>query len=203
MTTNTTTTRNGRETRTTTTTMITPQEIGGITVDRVIIEHRAYDGDTSTYHHASNGTQFVMLTESGYNDLLTPAADYVIETNTVTHTIKVPKAFWDDHCERDCVTSEVVKVVKTKHYMLTLNTAELLELLSDANHYAESASSYEWDMQWCVSSARATRAAIVKQIGAYALLSYIVAAKGTDIADLDETQIRHLGRREMGRAFAL
>lgn len=125
-----------------------------------------------------------------------------MNTNT-THTIKVPKSFWDDHKDRDCVDTEVEVRTLTKHYVLTMQTSELLELLSDANHYAESAGEYGWDAQWLVSSARATRAAIIKQIGTHALLTYLFLERGIDIADADDAAIHRMGWQSMGRAFDL
>lgn len=122
---------------------------------------------------------------------------------STTHTIKVPKSFWADHKDRDCVTTEVEVRTLKSHYVLTMQTSELLELLSDANHYAESANDYGFDMQWLVSSARATRAAIIKQIGTYALLTYLFLERGIDIADADNAEIHRIGRQNMGRAFSL
>ena len=84
-------------------------------------------------------------------------------------TIKVPKSFWEDHKDRDCVQDRYQEQALTKHYWLTLTEDDLLELLSDAHHYTVSAADYGWDMQWLVSSARATRTAIIKQVGAETL----------------------------------
>jgi len=83
--------------------------------------------------------------------------------------VKVPKSFWEDHKDRDCVQDRFEQQALTKHYWLTLTEADLLELLDDAHHYAVSAADYGWDMQWLVSSARATRTAILKQFGAETL----------------------------------
>lgn len=81
-------------------------------------------------------------------------------------TIKVPQSFWEDHKDRDCVQDRYDERKLAKHYNLSLTEADLLELLDDAHHYTVSAADYGWDMQWLVSSARATRAAILKQVGA-------------------------------------
>lgn len=88
-----------------------------------------------------------------------------------THTVKVPKSFWIDHQDRDCVDDEFTCRELTKHYVLTLTTRDLLELFDDAHHYAVSAGEYGWEMQWLISSARATKQAIIKQIGAEQLKS--------------------------------
>ncbi len=82
-----------------------------------------------------------------------------------TYTIKVPKSFWSDHVDRDCVSDEFGIVELSKHYKLSLSAQDLCELLDDAHHYATSGAEYGWDMQWLVSSARATKQAICKQIG--------------------------------------
>ena len=84
-------------------------------------------------------------------------------------TIKVPKSFWEDHKDRDCVQDEYEQQALTKHYWLKLTEADLLELLSDAHHYAMSSDAYGWEMQGLISSARATRTAIIKQVGAETL----------------------------------
>jgi hypothetical protein len=85
------------------------------------------------------------------------------------HTVKVPKQFWEDHKDRDCVADAYsVKVLKW-HYVLTLTEHDVCELLSDAHHYASSASDFGFEMQGIVSSARATKNAILKQVGAEAL----------------------------------
>jgi len=84
-------------------------------------------------------------------------------------TVKVPKSFWEDHKDRGCVEDRHDERKLTKHYWLTLTEADLLELLSDSHHYTVSAADYGWDMQWLVSSARATRTAIIKQVGAETL----------------------------------
>jgi hypothetical protein len=84
---------------------------------------------------------------------------------TATYTIKVPKYFWDDHKNRDCVQGEYSETSLAKHYELVLSEADLMELLSDAQHYASSSRDMT-ELIGLVSSGRATRNAIVKQIGA-------------------------------------
>lgn len=82
-----------------------------------------------------------------------------------TITVKVPKQFWCDHKSRDCVVDEY-GIKETKwHFTLTLTERDLCELLSDAHHYASSASDFEFELQYLVSSARHTKNAILKQVG--------------------------------------
>ena len=81
------------------------------------------------------------------------------------YAVKVPKSFWEDHKGRDLVQDRYNEQALAKHYWLTITEDDLLELLSDAHHYTVSAADYGWDMQWLVSSARATRASIIKQLG--------------------------------------
>lgn len=87
-------------------------------------------------------------------------------TNDWQITVKIPKTFWADHESRECVQDAYRLDGLAKHYRVSLTEADLLELLDDAHHYASSADAYGWDMQYLVSSARATRNAIIKQVGA-------------------------------------
>ena len=70
-TTNTMTTRSGRMAIVTSTTMIEPREVYGVTVDRVIVETRTFDSEyTSTFHHLSNGTQFIFISTADYESII-------------------------------------------------------------------------------------------------------------------------------------
>jgi hypothetical protein len=93
-----------------------------------------------------------------------------------TTTIKVPQAFWADHKDRDCVQGPYEIKVLSKHYVLTLSDHDLCELWSDAYHYKMSSGDFGWEMQWLVSSARATCNAIAKQVGLE-----VVAAKWLEL----------------------
>lgn len=89
-------------------------------------------------------------------------------------TVKIPKAFIEDHSERECLRAdgddyrrmflrEVVTRTLTKHYVVTLTAAQAHELLSDATYYAEiGVRELGWQMGGLVASARATRDALVK-----------------------------------------
>lgn len=91
-------------------------------------------------------------------------------------TVKIPKAFIQDHSERECLRDddgseygrrmwlkEVVTRELTKHYIVTLTEAQARELLSDATYYAEiGVRELGWQMGGLVASARATRDALVK-----------------------------------------
>lgn len=90
----------------------------------------------------------------------------------IIYDVKVPKAFWDDHVKRGCVENNYRIRELSKHYVVGLTARDLADLLSDAHHYATSAANYGWDMQWLVSSARATKQAIIKQIG-YSHLNWL------------------------------
>ena len=94
-----------------------------------------------------------------------------METSSDTlYSLKVPKYFFDDHCDRGCVEGQyeekfgIVKSTKT-HYFLKLNEADAKDLLSDADYYATGGfiqESREWLGQ--VSSARATKKATALQL---------------------------------------
>lgn len=91
-----------------------------------------------------------------------------MDSTTTTHTIKVPKAFWDDHLQRECV-DDTYEVRELKwHFVLTLSERDLLDLYQDAWFYA-SESDLDFELMGLKSSARATRNAIAKQFGLEAL----------------------------------
>lgn len=82
-----------------------------------------------------------------------------------TITVKIPKSFFDDHCNRGLIRDhEVSMITKTlsKHYIVTLTIRDAAELVDDAVHYMEPGQ-FEFDLQYLVSSARATFGAIRKQ----------------------------------------
>jgi hypothetical protein len=88
-----------------------------------------------------------------------------------TNLIKIPKAFYIDHIERDLDAPEIVKRSARHFHVAANDPAAVAELLSDANHYSDCAGP-----GWCVgaeardgiglqSSARATAKAIIKHFG--------------------------------------
>ena len=85
-------------------------------------------------------------------------------------TLTLPPVFFEDHYARDLVKTSgtrdefTVKQAKKK-ITVRLTVADALELLSDAEHYADSGMAAEvgWHMQYLISSARATVLAINKQ----------------------------------------
>ena len=50
-------------------------------------------------------------------------------------TIKIPKRFYDDHCERDLPAPRIVKETKS-NYWIEAGSEHLAELLSDADAYS-------------------------------------------------------------------
>ena len=54
--------RRGKQVIKTETTIIEPREIGGIMVDRLIVETRTVDGESSHFFHLSDGTRFIPTT---------------------------------------------------------------------------------------------------------------------------------------------
>lgn len=94
----------------------------------------------------------------------------------MTLIVKIPKIFVEDHSSRECIVladgSELGKVIRLrdvtvrelkKHYIVALTQAQAIELLSDAAYYAEiGVREMGWEMGGLVSSARATRDALVK-----------------------------------------
>lgn len=87
-----------------------------------------------------------------------------MDNETITITIKIPKVFFDDHRNRDLIrdheTSTITKTL-SKHYIVTLTTRDAAELIDDAAHYS-TPDQFEFDLQYLVSSARATLGAIRK-----------------------------------------
>ena len=84
-----------------------------------------------------------------------------IETANPTKTYRLPKRFYDDHIERDCLEGVFVRETKS-HIYIELDSEEYGDLLSDADYYSD-ASQFEPDMMGLVSSARATYSALIKQ----------------------------------------
>jgi hypothetical protein len=78
-------------------------------------------------------------------------------------TVKIPKKFYDDHLERDCEEGTMIKVLKW-HYILELTEFAYRDLKSDADYYKDCGESMGFDMQWLVSSARATYNAICRDV---------------------------------------
>ena len=50
--------------------------------------------------------------------------------------IKIPQGFYNDHCERDLPTPEIVKSTK-QHYWINTEDPNFAELISDARHYSD------------------------------------------------------------------
>ena len=98
-----------------------------------------------------------------------PIREQTDMTNPDTRIIlNLPGVFFNDHVSRDLVTSsgeyaDYVIGHKGKKTVASLSVADVLELLDDAEHYADPNNGWEWEMQYLVSSARATVYAINKQ----------------------------------------
>lgn len=91
-------------------------------------------------------------------------------STTLTYALKVPKRFFEEHCERDCIDGQydtpdgIVKKTKT-HYYVVLNTDDAVDLLDDAHHYSDSAWIAEDSFYiGIVASARATKKAVALQL---------------------------------------
>lgn len=85
-----------------------------------------------------------------------------MDSKTNTNTIKIPKTFFDDHSNRELAGSAVITKELSKHYIITIDDPDLAELIDDCELYI-TPGLFAWDMQYLVSSARATLNAIRKQ----------------------------------------
>lgn len=74
-----------------------------------------------------------------------------------TNMIRIPKRFYVDHIERDLEAPAVLKETKS-HYWIDGLSPYLDELLSDAEHYAESAPYMEREYLGLCRSAATARA---------------------------------------------
>lgn len=98
-----------------------------------------------------------------------PMREQTDMTNPDTRiTLALPTVFFNDHVSRDLVSSsgaydQYVVGHKAKKIVVSLSVADALELLSDAEHYSDPEMGWEWELQYLVSSARATVNAINKQ----------------------------------------
>lgn len=77
--------------------------------------------------------------------------------------VRIPKAFFIHHCDRDLPAPEVVKETK-HHFWIRADDPEMHELRSDAEYYLDIASNNGWTDQkymfGLLRSAKATLAAI-------------------------------------------
>lgn len=78
-------------------------------------------------------------------------------------TVKIPKKFYIDHLERDCEPGTIIKVLAS-HYVMELTESAYYDLKSDADYYRDCGESMGFDMQWLISSARATYNAICRDV---------------------------------------
>jgi hypothetical protein len=78
-------------------------------------------------------------------------------------TIKIPKRFYDDHCDRELDAPAVVRETKA-HYFIDANSEHLAELLDDAEYYGGDAAP-DWAEGFGV---RTSAAATVRAIKAAA-----------------------------------
>lgn len=83
-----------------------------------------------------------------------------------TSMIRIPRRFYDDHCERDLPAPPVLKATSKHYYICGLPTSMLDELLDDADYYSHAIDCYPGSgmeyLSGIVSSARATAKAIRK-----------------------------------------
>lgn len=79
----------------------------------------------------------------------------------MTNLIKLPKGFFDDHCERDLDTPEVVKETD-RHYWVCKNDPAIKELKDDAEYYIDiwNAGGWEKYLFGLIQSAKATLKAL-------------------------------------------
>ena len=78
-------------------------------------------------------------------------------------TIRIGKAFYDDHCERELIAPTIIRETKA-HYLIDGTDNEALrELLSDADYYKEH-SWFEPHFFGLCRSAATTHAAISKHL---------------------------------------
>lgn len=104
-------------------------------------------------------------------------------------TLRVPPTFFDDHVDRCGLEPESRIVRKTKdHWVVELVAADVADLYSDAVHYHESGvQAYGRESLGLVSSARACRNGLVKQLGEQLLNDIIgVARAAAKVAEAAE-----------------
>ncbi len=78
--------------------------------------------------------------------------------------VRIPKRFYDDHLERDCSTSAVIRETQD-HYFVALTQTQFDELMSDASYYSDAVEMMGSDYLGVQSSARATARALRKAVG--------------------------------------
>jgi len=98
-------------------------------------------------------------------------------------TIRIGKTFWDDHCDRDCLSDErscygdgpreriyhgpdEYEIKRTKMMVtLTMPAYQVDSLLSDAYHYATGEYETADGLGDLIASARGTARSVLKQLG--------------------------------------
>ena len=78
-----------------------------------------------------------------------------------TKVYSIPHRFFDDHTERELPAGRVVSITK-RHLRVEMDRALYDELLDDADYYSDADAFGDWDSMPLVSSARATKAALLK-----------------------------------------
>lgn len=83
-----------------------------------------------------------------------------------TYTLRIGKTFFDDHLDRELL-DEFFTIKTTKvTYLVRLWESDALELLSDANYYATESAYMGSEYRALGQAAKATAAAIIKQMTA-------------------------------------
>jgi hypothetical protein len=88
---------------------------------------------------------------------------------TTTFTLKVPTRFLDDHASRGCVIysgeKDAYVIQKTKtFYVVRLNEADAIDLLSDADYYSTEWSQMDRSFFGLGMSAKATKKSVYQQM---------------------------------------
>jgi hypothetical protein len=106
------------------------------------------------------------------------------EMNELVVTVKIPKRFYEDHIERGCEEGTIIKVLKN-HYIIELTLSAYLDLESDADSHMDGGESFEFGMQWLVSSARATYNAIHRDVpGGFAKNAHLSSETRTSLNEM-------------------
>jgi hypothetical protein len=101
--------------------------------------------------------------------------------NELVVTVKIPMRFYEDHLERDCEEGTIIKVLAS-HYVMELTESAYRDLKSDADYYRDCGESMGFDMQWLISSARATYNAICRDVpGGFAANAHQPTSTNTTI----------------------
>lgn len=80
----------------------------------------------------------------------------------MTHYVKIPCRFYDDHCDRELPAPPVIKVC-SRYYVIDADHPDHDELCNDCDYYADVNGPGETGIEWYKTAARALKRSLQTQ----------------------------------------